>query len=230
MSGLANGAIRLHRTKLGVGNVARIALLLCSILLTQGCASAVWHPRVESVSGEYKNVEAMSRQADDIPEGQAEDVKAVVMALPPGTSLEGDVLKVDSTRYEVLGKVSAKPAGEVFYPYRESWRKPVCYPQRVLMIATLFVWMLVPTSWPCVVNGGSVDERRDRIVESMKRATRAMGGNMVLVGGFGGIVTINKTSSTSAVVNVVEATEGVGWALKVKVAPVDVPGSGGTNL
>ena len=44
----------------------------------------------------------------------------------------------------------------------------------------------------------------------MKRATKTMGGNMVLVAGFNGTVTIAKTSSTSAVVSTMEATEGVG--------------------
>jgi hypothetical protein len=185
-----------------------------------GCATAVWHPRVESVSGEYKNVESMSEKADDRTEGSADDVKAIVMQLPPGITLEGDVLTVDTTRYEMLGKVSAKPAGEFFYPYREGWRRPVCYPQRVLVVATLYLWMAVPTSWPCFISGGSVDDRRDRIVEAMKRATRELGGNMVLIGGFGGTVMISKTSSTSATVSEMEATEGVGWALRVKT---DVP-------
>jgi sugar O-acyltransferase (sialic acid O-acetyltransferase NeuD family) len=86
----------------------------------------------------------------------------------------------------VLGQVSAKPADEFFYPYRESWRKPVCYPQRVLVVATLWVWMVVPALWPCIVSAGTVEESRDAIVEAMKRATKAMGGNMVLVTGFGG--------------------------------------------
>jgi hypothetical protein len=197
-----------------------IAPLLVASPLMTGCATAVWHPRVESVSGEYKNVESMSEKADDRTEGSADDVKAIVMQLPPGITIEGDVLTVDSTRYEMLGKVSAKPAGEFFYPYREGWRRPVCYPQRVLVVATLYLWMAVPTSWPCFISGGSVDDRRDRIVEAMKRATRELGGNMVLIGGFSGTVMIAKTSSTSATVIEMEATEGVGWALRVKT---DVP-------
>lgn len=204
----------------------RASALAASIVLaalSQGCASAVWHPRVESVAGEYKNVEAISAKADDSPEGTAEDVKALVMTLPPGMSLEGDVLRVDADRYEVLGKVAAKPAGEFFYPYRESWRRPVCYPQRVLVVATLFVWMAVPTVWPCFISSGSVDDRRDRIVEAMRRATKELGGNMVLVAGFGGQVTIAKTSSSSAVVSTTEAIEGVGWAIRVKSAPAASP-------
>ena len=203
------------------------AALLClaASALTQGCASAVWHPRVESVAGEYKNTEAMSDKAEELPEGSAEAVKAVVMELPAGIALKNDVLEVDSSRYELLGKVVAKPAGEFFYPYREGWRKPACYPQRVLVVATLFIWLAVPTSWPCFISAGSVDDRRDRIVEAMKRATKAMGGNLVLVGGFGGTVTIAKTSASTAVVSTMEATEGVGWAIRVKAnaAPAALP-------
>lgn len=202
-------------------------LLTAFAATTQGCASAVWHPRVESVSGEYKNTEAMSAKADDASEGSADDVKAIVMQLPQGITIEGDVLNVDSSRYEVLGRVSAKPAGDFFYPYREGWRRPVCHPQRVLAVATLFLWLAVPTSWPCFVSGGSVDDRRDRIVEAMKRATQAMGGNMVLIAGFSGTIMISKTSSSSAVVGQMEATEGVGWAIRVKTGgPASPPVTG----
>lgn len=210
---------------------AALVLVLVTIALTQlGCATAVWHPRVDSVSGEYKNTEAMSRTADDMPEGQAEEVKAMVMALPPGMDLKDGVLQVDSTQYEVLGKVAAKPAGAFFYPYREGWRKPVCYPQRVLIVATLFTWAIVPTSWPCFLSEGTVDERRDRIVEAMRRATKAMGGNLVLVGGFGGMVTIAKTGSSTAVVGTTEAIEGVGWAIKVRAASPASEGIRGVTL
>ena len=210
--------------KLGIPALSTLLLLSGT-----GCASAVWHPKVESVSGEYKNVSAMSEKADDLPEGNAEEVKAIVMQLPPGMNLNGDVLEVDSNQYEVLGKVSAKPAGDFFYPYREEWRRPVCYPQRVLLVATLFIWAASPTSWPCFISAGSVDDRRDRIVEAMKRSTKVMGGNMVLVAGFGGTVTIARTSSSTAVVGSMEATEGVGWAIRVKGAPAVAPASAPSN-
>ena len=138
-------------------------------------------------------------------------------------NLKGDLLEVDRSRYEILGKVTAKPAGEFFYPYREGWRKPVCYPQRVLVVATLFAWFLSPTVWPCFISAGTVEERRDRIVEALKRATKSLGGNLVLVGGFGGTITVARTSASTAVVGEMEATEGVGWAIRVKAAPPPAP-------
>jgi hypothetical protein len=199
-------------------------LSLSALALSQtGCASAVWHPRVDTVAGEYRNTESLSESAGAIPEGKAEEVKAMVMQIPPGMELKGDVLHVDTNHYEVLGKVTAKPAGEFFYPYREDWRRPYCYPQKVLIVATLFIWYIVPTSYPCNVSPGTVNERRDHIVEAMKRATKAMGGNMVLVGGFSGTVVVSKTSQTSAVVSQMEATEGVGWAIRVKSPPAAPP-------
>ncbi len=200
------------------------AVAASALALTQtGCASAVWHPRVDSVAGEYRNTEQLSEHAAELPEGKAEDVKAVVMKLPPGMELKGDVLEVDTQHYEVLGKVTAKPAGEFFYPYREDWRRPFCYPQRVLVIATLMVWYVVPTNYPCGVSPGTINERQDRIVEAMRRATKAMGGNMVLVGGFGGTIQVQKTSSSTAVVSEMEATEGVGWAIRVKSPYPEAP-------
>ncbi|AKV00447.1 hypothetical protein AKJ09_07110 [Labilithrix luteola] len=151
-----------------------------------GCASQVWNPRVESVSGEHRNTGTITAQAQTLLEGTAdEQVKAIVGQLPPGISLKDGVLSVDEDRYEVLGKVEAEPNSDFFYPYREKWRRPVCYPQRVLLVATLFVWAAVPTSWPCFVSSGSVEENRDRAVESLKRATKVLGGNLVLVTGFG---------------------------------------------
>ena len=191
------------------------ALIGAGALTQLGCAGAVWHPRVESVSGEYRNTQAMSDAAAALPEGTADEVKALVMQLPPGMDIQGDVLKVDADKYEVLGKVSAKPAGDFFYPYREHWRRPLCYPQRVLVVVTLFTWVIVPTYWPCFVATGTENDRRDQIIEAMKRATKSMGGNMVLVGGFNGQVTVTASQNT-AVVSTVEAVEGVGWAIKVK--------------
>ena len=180
-----------------------------------GCAAAVWHPKVENVSGEYKNTQALSEKAEGIPEGAAQDVVAVVDQLLPGMDYKDGVFNADPARYEVLGKVSAKPAGEFFYPYKEGWRKPVCWPQRVLVVATLFLWLAVPTAWPCFIGSGSVEDRRDSIVESMKRATKAMGGNLVLVAGFQGRVTITATRSYASV-STMDAVEGVGWAIRMK--------------
>jgi hypothetical protein len=192
------------------------AALVGAGMLTQlGCSSAVWRPQIESVSGEYRNTQAMSNAATELVEGGAEDVKAIVMQLPPGIELQGEVLKVDAEKYDVLGKVSAKPANDFFYPYREHWRRPLCYPQKVLVVATLFIWNIVPTYWPCFVTIGTENDRRDRIIEAMKRATKSMGGNMVLVGGFNGMIMVT-ANQTSAVVSTLEAVEGVGWAIKVK--------------
>jgi hypothetical protein len=205
-------------------SVCLAASLLITALGSGGCASAVWHPRVESVSGQYQNTTAVTAKAEAIAEGEADEVKAFVAQLPPGITIQDGVLKADPEAYEVLGQVTAKPAGEFFYPYRESWRKPVCYPQRVLTIATLYMWFLVPSVWPCFISPGTVEERRDAIVEAMKRATKAMGGNMVLVTGFGGTTSIVATSKTSASVSTMEATEGVGWAIRVRRTPTP-PGS-----
>jgi hypothetical protein len=191
------------------------------LALTQmACATAVWHPKVESVSGEYKtgdykSTQALSEKADAIPEGQTPEVVAVVEQLLPGMEYHDGVFSADPARYEVLGKVSAKPAGEFFYPYKEGWRRPVCWPQKVLTVATLFTWLAVPTQWGCFVGTGTVEERRDSIVESMKRATKVMGGDLVIVAGFQGQVTITATR-TSASVSTLEAVEGVGWALRAK--------------
>ncbi len=193
-----------------------ISLLLPLALASQGCAATVFTPRVESV-GEYKNTQAVSDKAADIEDDDAPEVKVVVGQLLPGMTYKDGVFSVDPESYEVLGKVSAEPSKRVFYPFKEKWRRPVCWPQVPLVYATLFVWLAVPTTWGCFVHPGSPDERKDDIVATMRRATKVLGGNLVLIGGFGGTVVIN--AATGAQLSQTEATHGVGWALRVKGGP-----------
>ena len=193
-----------------------------------GCAATVYKPHIEAV-GEYKNTEAISDKAVDL-QDDASEVKVVVGQLLPGMTYKDGLFSVDPEKYEVLGKVSSEPSSRFFYPYKESWRRPVCWPQIPLVYATLFVWALMPTVWGCFVGSGSPDERKDGMVTAMRRATKVLGGNLLLVGGFGGTVIIS--ANTGVQLAETEATHGVGWALRVK-GGVDVPVKGvgvGTQL
>ena len=59
------------------------------------------------------------------------------------------------------------------------------------------------------------------MVTAMRRATKVLGGNLLLVGGFGGTVIIN--ANTGAQLAETEATHGVGWALRVKDGALEAP-------
>jgi hypothetical protein len=225
-----------HPLVSGGALAARAAPALVSLSLAS-CASVAWLPRVDSARGESRNVQTIAQTAEEMPEGSATDVKAFFMFdLPPGLSLRyagrppwgsGGVLLYDSQKYEMLGTVAAEPAERFFYPYREKWRRPFCYPQQVLVVATLFLWGGVPTYWPCGVapTSGALSEpdseQRDRIVEALKRATKAMGGNLVVIRGFG-----------SSSVNFFYGAHpvGFGYAIKVKAPPSPAPVSPGLTL
>jgi hypothetical protein len=207
--------------------ISTFVLLSALALGASGCAATVFKPRVEAV-GEYRNTEPISDRATDMEDDSASDVKVLVGQLLPGMTYKDGLLSVDQEMYEVLGKVSAEPSHRFFYPYKETWRRPVCWPQIPLVYATLFVWTVVPTSWGCFVHDGSPDERKESIVGAMRRATKALGGNLVLVGGFGGTVVINV--NTGAELSATEATHGVGWALRVKRAPESKPTPAGVQL
>jgi hypothetical protein len=202
--------------------VASAALALGSLSLA-GCASVVWLPRVDAVPGEYRSTQSLAEKAEEMPEGATTDVKAIYMVdMPPGLQMADGVLRYDPNEYEMLGKVSARPSDSFFYPYREGWRRPFCYPQQVLLIATAFIWLAVPAYWPCLVAGGPESEQRDWVVEALKRATKAMGGNLVLIRGF---------ETTSPGVWRGSAQEGFGYAFKIKERPpAPAPASPGVTL
>ena len=196
-----------------IASSALIALAFAS----QGCAATVFRPRVEAV-GEYKNTEAVSEKANEL-ESDAPEVKVVVGQLLPGMTYKDGLFSVDPAKYEVLGKVSSEPSKRFFYPYKESWRRSVCWPQMPLVYGTLFAWIAVPTVWGCFVGAGTPDERKDSMVTAMRRATKVLGGNLLLVGGFGGTVIIN--ANTGAQLSETEATHGVGWAIRMKDGALD---------
>ncbi len=204
---------------MGMTRLLSSSLLLALALGSQGCAATVFKPHVEAV-GEYKNTEVVSEKANDL-ENDAPEVKVVVGQLLPGMTYKDGLFSVDPDRYEVLGKVSSEPSKRFFYPYKESWRRSVCWPQIPLVYATLFVWAAVPTVWGCFVGAGTADERKDSMVTAMRKATKVLGGNLLLVGGFGGTVIIN--ANTGAQLSETEATHGVGWAIKAKRGAAEEP-------
>jgi hypothetical protein len=155
-----------------------------ALSLSAGCASPVLKPQVVSLSGEYRSPKAQTEKARETEEGSADDVKVIVDQLLPGMEFKDGVFTTDPARFEVLGKVAVEPAsGFPFYPYRESWRKPVCWSQNILLIGTLFIWAVVPTSWPCFVGSGDPDETRAQAHDAMKRAAKVLGANLILVDG-----------------------------------------------
>lgn len=196
-------------------------------LATTGCASLAFKPGVQSV-GEYKNTAAVASSADDLSAKDAAPVKVLLQALPEGMALKDHQLLFDHDRYELLGKVSADykdPSlvnmGFWAYGYKETerWRTGLCVWQVPLSWATLTLWSwLSPTYYPCRVGAGEEEDRRAEIVATLQRTTKALGGDLVVVAGFGGVDFITVQGQTVVATNSVGTLSGVGYAFKTKGA------------
>jgi hypothetical protein len=206
---------------------ALTALALPLALASSGCASLTFQPGVQSI-GEYKNTAKVAEAADDMKAKDGADVKVLIEAIPDGMAIKDKSLVYDHARYELLGKVSAeyKNPGAVnmgfwVYDYKEgeNWRTGLCAWQVPLSWVSLTLWSwLSPTYYPCRVGAGSEEDRRQEVVSTLQKATKALGGDLVIVAGFGGVDFVTVNGNTGAVVasNSVGTLNGVGYAFKVK--------------
>ncbi|MDB4940791.1 MAG: hypothetical protein JWP97_325 [Labilithrix sp.] len=200
-------------------------LVVLSTLFAAGCGSVAFQPSIQSV-GEYKNTARVADLAEDMPEHSAEKVKVLVQSLPDGMTVKDGLLDYDRSQYELLGKVAATykdPSlvnlGFWVYGYKESdrWRKALCTWQVPLSWVTLTMWSwLSPTYYPCRVKAGEEEERRADVVETLQRATKALGGDLVVVSGFGGVnfITVDRNSGGVVAANAIGTLNGSGYAFR----------------
>jgi hypothetical protein len=189
-----------------------------------GCARATFTPNVKSI-GEYKNMAASAVAAEKVADEEAKDVRVLVGSIPPGMTYEHEVLSVDPDQYEVLGKVEAKlnnptaaNLGLWVYDYApdERWRVGFCAWQVPLSWVTFSLWSwLSPTHYPCKAVVGDEESRTATIVQTLKRAGKAIGADLVVVPTLGGTVVISGTEH-SATVSTWNATNATGYAVKRK--------------
>lgn len=197
----------------------RLLMLCLAALPLVGCASLSFKPGVQSI-GEYRDTSAVAEKADAMAVADAADVKVLLEALPDGMSIKDNDIQFDSSRYDLLGKVSAQynypgwaALGMWFYDYNEDekWRSGLCSWQVPLSWLTIGMWaVLSPLAYPCKPAAGSDEARRAHIVQALQKATKALGGNLVVVAGFGGL-------------NFIHGASGLGYAFRVKHGPSAVP-------
>jgi hypothetical protein len=208
---------------------------MCAFLFALGgCATTTFTPSIKSL-GEYRDMSSIAGAANDLPRGSADNVRLLIGKLPDGVTMDRDVMKVDEAKYEVLGRVNADlnnplaaNLGMWVYDYApgERWRVGYCAWQVPLSWLTFSLWAWIsPLHYPCKALMGSDEERTAQIVETLKRAGKALGADLVIVSDIGGTTIISGTQN-SAVVSSIGATQASGFALRSKrAASADVKAS-----
>lgn len=159
--------------------------------LSTGCATL--NPRVLSYAsfgeadpaGDRAVIAAYDAALEAPAEGAQPEVKVLMDMVPAGITVKENTVSVDDgAPYHLVGKlVLGVRQGFFFSDYRDGWRKPLCYPQDVLVAFTLGVWALVPSYWACMVDRQMT---RDEVIGAVKRVARAAGANLVLFTYLGG--------------------------------------------
>ncbi len=86
--------------------------------------------------------------------------------------------------------------------YKEGWRKALCYWQVPLKIATIGVWNLIPLQYPCIATLPSQEKDRQKVhLANLRSLAVAMGGNMVVLSGKGGLQISTVNTKTGAVLS-----------------------------
>ncbi|HCF56663.1 MAG TPA: hypothetical protein DFS52_01535 [Myxococcales bacterium] len=201
-------------------------LALTPAFALTGCATMGFVPTAMPYDG--KPSREVVAEVEQITEEVAKEVEVAIGRLPAGLTLDtaGNLKVEDEERFTVLGSARAVGAGAdflvfQFYPYAEdeSWRKAYCYWQVPLTWLTLGVWSFMsPLHYPCKViapnSPAAIETRKERIIATLRRTTKAMGGNLVVVTKLGGTSFVQ--AGTNVVVGGTEATDGEGIAIRVK--------------
>jgi hypothetical protein len=165
----------------------RTSLFVVLAVTATGCFGTLkprmeWRGAGEADPGRDRGVETQfhdtSGKALEAAPATQPAVKVMLETIPEGIELKENVLSVkDGYQHQILGRFNLKGDAGFFPGYEAGWKGPVCYPQRVLALLTLGVWMLVPTSYPC-----NVSDRREKEywIDQAKQAAASAGGDLVL--------------------------------------------------
>jgi hypothetical protein len=206
---------------------ARRILPIVFICATAGCASANFGPRIERI-GKYQDSRRVEERAAEMKWAESDDVEVYVGEFPDGIHVNNGSLKVDpDSNYEVIAKVHADIKydmfgimGFAFYDYAEdeAWRKGFCYWQSPFVWLTLGIWNGLPWHHPCKVmeTAGSFEDRRDRAIKTLRKATKAVGGEILIVSEEGRQTLV---SGSGSVVDTKPWWGAAGYALRRKGKP-----------
>lgn len=197
-------------------------LVLAFILLT-GCAHYNYDARIEHL-GEYRDSTPAEENFEKMEEKEAKGIKVFIGTPPKGLIIKDDKLtSEDAGKYQVISKILIKHYDDlIFYPYHEDekWKRTYCGVQQPLVILTLFIWRIVPIYYPCWVGEGNSGEevaaRRKRIINAMKKAAKAAGGNAVVITAMGDLETVYSNQNKVVAKSTKEMISAEGYAIQMK--------------
>ena len=196
----------------------RALALVVTALAATGCAASL-RPAVayRSSSAESAADRDVTARAESSAawgsDAHDPSIAVFVDRAPEGVAIDGDEIHV-ATGYAhvVVGSFRlyiptdgiSSPGGPAALfavrDYVDSWRGPFCAPQVVLTWATLFLWSLSPTAWPCWA-ADDID-RRD-VTAGLAAIAKAAGGDAAIASYHGaahGISVAGRGSATGWVV------------------------------
>ncbi len=235
-------------TRLGASGLVYLLTVALFSGSLASCATAPFpKPKIRArIFGEV-DAERDARIAKIIDATEAvEGVRILEGTIPEGITLSdnGNMITIEEgyrDRYETLGAAEAQivwPDGYFFQnvywttaDYQESWRFALCWPQAPLKLLSMGIWNLVPISWPCWMVGEqrNENERRKILMDGLAKAVKVMGGNLLLITGYGNTVTTTISAQTGAQIgqSVTPATGMGGFAIKVNTGEAEAEAEGG---
>jgi hypothetical protein len=164
-----------------------LCLALVFAIGFSGCA--IVRPRTTFVG----LAEANPRRDQDLVSGyrhapvNTAEVRVLIDTLPPGVEMaSGEIQIQQGYSHRLIGRFSLDggqrkglAALRGFPNYRAGWKKGYCYPQTVLTYLTLFIWSILPPSYPCYA---SATVPKEDLVNDMKALAAASGGDVVVAG------------------------------------------------
>ena len=199
------------------------ALSLLALFLMSACAHNNYTSRIE-ILGKYQDTSKLEEKANDMKWADASKINVYVGTFPEGITLENGAITVSpDSNFELIGKVYTaedvpSPIWFSTHPEDEGWKNAYCNAQVPLTWVTVMMWWVVPVHYPCwpaETNSPSrISDRKMRIINTLKKATKAAGGDTLIITELGSTQFVAGTK----VMSTLEMTGAEGYALKLRKA------------
>jgi hypothetical protein len=193
-------------------------VLAALFLAMVGCATPRYGSRIEYFGKEYRSSADTNRLVQYTPDEEAEQVRVFLGTLPDGLErAESGLLPASGSRHQILGRVTTTSL-EGFNKDRAGY----CHISRgaatLICVVPYLTAFLGALACPCVggYESNSVEDielRKAALIAALQRATKASGGNAVIIDELGKTVAVR--TGSGVVVGTQEMTHASGWAVSL---------------